>query len=125
MNCKCKGGMHMPRLWPLSQPRVTPVMWVQVCMCKGTEMIQTPPIQPIIMQQYCTILFSKGLGSCSELGRCFPLQITPSQPCFGRNSKIKAKEWARPPWTETLRGTPGLLLVTFLAQRSLEGQWEA
>lgn len=87
INCKCK-GMHMPRLWPLSQSQVT-AMWFHVCMCKGTETIQTPQIQLIIMQQSCTILFSKGLGSCSQVGRCFPLQIPHSQPCFGKNSKIK------------------------------------
>lgn len=73
--------MHMPKLWPLSQSQFTPAIQLYVCMCKATERIQTPQIQPIIMQQYCTILLSNVLGPCSELRRCFTLQTTRSQPC--------------------------------------------
>lgn len=72
--------MHMPKLWPLSQSQFTPAIQY-VCLRKATEMIQTPQIQPIIMQQCCTILFSNVLGSRSELGKCFTLQSTRSQPC--------------------------------------------
>lgn len=105
INGKCE-GVHMPRLWPLSQSQVTPAIWFYVCMCKGTEMIQTPQIQPIILQQYCTILFSKVLGSCSELGMFSPPDHSFSA-LLWEEHRNKAKEWARPPRTETVRGAQG------------------
>lgn len=43
-NCKSK-GIHMPKLWPLSQSHFTAAIQFYVCMRKATEMIQTPMIQ--------------------------------------------------------------------------------
>lgn len=80
VNYKSK-GIHMPKLWPLSQSHFTAAIQLYVCMRKATEMIQTPPTQPIIMRQYCTILFPNVLGLCSELGSWLTLRTTCSQPC--------------------------------------------